>query len=112
MGQTGHPNIYPWTLFRYLAFFDNNFENRTKMHKRRIDMLNQILIELNPKHFLQICRQLTFEIAETYTEMTALKKAIIEEDPSKFSTHSVKKINFLILQGKTLFLLVFALLGR
>jgi len=86
-------------LYKYLAFFDDDFENRTKMHKRRINMLNEILVELNPKHFLQICRQLTFEIAEVYAEMVSLKKAIIEEDSSRFSVHSVKKINYLILQG-------------
>jgi len=69
------------------------------MHKRRIDMLNKMLIELNPQHYLQICRQLTFEIADSYSEMVALKKKIIEENPEKFSAHSVKKINFLTLQG-------------
>ena len=86
-------------LYKYLAFFDNEFENRCKMHKRRADMLNAILIELNPKYFLQICRQLTFEIAETYSEMAELKKAIIEECPQKFSVNSIKKINFLLLQA-------------
>lgn len=90
-------------LYKYLAFFDNDFENRCKMHKRRIDMLNAILIELNPQHFLQICRQLTFEIAETYGEMAELKKAIIEENPQKFSANSIKKINFLLLQGAKYF---------
>ena len=86
-------------FYKYLAFFDNDFDNRAKMHKSRIDMLNEIFVELNPKHFLQICRQLSFEIAETYSEMVFLKKAIIEEDSRKFSAHSVKKINYLILQG-------------
>lgn len=86
-------------LYKYLAFFDNSFDNRCKMHKRRIDTLNAVLVELNPQHFLVICRQLTFEIAETYSEMANLKKAIIEENPSKFSASSVKKINHLLLQS-------------
>jgi len=86
-------------LYKYLAFYDDDFDNRCKMHKRRIDMLNKMLIELNPQHYLQICRQLTFEIADSYSEMVALKKKIIEENPEKFSAHSVKKINFLTLQG-------------
>lgn len=86
-------------LYKYLAFFDDSFENRCKMHKRRIDMLNEILLELNPQHFLVICRQLTFEIAEIYNEMAQLKKAILEEQPQKFSASSVKKINHLILQS-------------
>ena len=86
-------------LYKCLSFFDNSFDNRCKMHKRRIDMLNAVLVELNPQHFLVICRQLTFEIAETYSEMANLKKAIIEENPSKFSASSVKKINHLLMQS-------------
>ena len=44
-------------LFKYLAFFENDFERRCKMHKRRVDMLNDILVELNPQHYLMVCRQ-------------------------------------------------------
>ena len=86
-------------FYKYLAFFDDDFDNRCKMHKRRADMLNGILIELNPQHFLQICRQLTFEIAECYSEMVALKKVILEENPKKLSVNAVKKINFLLLKS-------------
>eukprot|EP00111_Clytia_hemisphaerica_P008771 TCONS_00025650-protein len=86
-------------LYKYLSFFDDSFDNRCKMHKRRIDMLNAILLELNPQHYLVICRQLTFEIAEAYSDLSELKKAIIEENPAKFSTSSVRKINHLLLQS-------------
>ena len=86
-------------LYKSIALFDDNFDNRCKMHKRRIDMLNAVLLELNPQHFLVICRQLTFEIAEIYGEMANLKKAIIEENPAKFSANSVKKINHLLMQS-------------
>ncbi|XP_065055492.1 KIF-binding protein-like [Rhopilema esculentum] len=86
-------------LFKYLAFFDDSFERRCKMHKRRIDLLNAPLIELNPKHFLQICRQLTFEIAEIYSFMADLKKAILEQEPSRLSAESVNKFNRLLAQG-------------
>ena len=86
-------------FYKYLAFFENDFEVRCKMHKRRIDMLNAILIELNPQHFLIISRQLSFEIGETYAEMVDLKKAIVEEDPSKLSVNRVQKINALVLKS-------------
>ena len=86
-------------LYKFLTFFEDSFDNRCKMHKRRVDMLNAILVELKPQQFLVICRQLTFEIAETYSNMSDLKKAIIEEDPTKFSAGAVKKINHLILQA-------------
>uniref|UniRef100_T2M835 KIF-binding protein n=1 Tax=Hydra vulgaris TaxID=6087 RepID=T2M835_HYDVU len=86
-------------FYKNLALFDDDFENRCKMHKRRIDMLKPILLELNPQHFLQICRQLTFEIAECYTEMADLKRKILEENTDKFSSKAVRKINSLLLQS-------------
>jgi len=90
-------------LFKYLSFFDDSFERRCKMHKRRIDFLNAPLIELNPKHFLQTCRQLTFEIGEIYSDMADLKKAIMEEDTTKVNAVNVKKYNKLLLQGVKFF---------
>eukprot|EP00112_Aurelia_sp_Birch-Aquarium-sp1_P004375 Seg1494.6 transcript_id=Seg1494.6/GoldUCD/mRNA.D3Y31 product="KIF1-binding protein-like" protein_id=Seg1494.6/GoldUCD/D3Y31 len=86
-------------LYKYLAFFDDSFERRCKMHKRRIDLLNAPLLELNPQHFLQICRQLTFEIGDTYADMADLKKAIMEQDTTRVSVESIKKYNKLLLQG-------------
>ena len=86
-------------FYKHLALFDDDFENRCKMHKRRIGMLNPILLELNPQHFLQICRQLTFEIAECYTEMADLKRKILEENPKKLSLNAARKINSLLLQS-------------
>lgn len=89
--------------YKYLAFFEDEFDVRCKMHKRRIDMLNAIIIEMSPKHFLQLTRQLLFEIAETYTEMADLKKAIIQEDPRRMSAQIIKKINFLVLKAVQFF---------
>ena len=86
-------------LYKYLAFFDDSFERRCKMHKRRIDLLNAPLLELNPQHFLQICRQLTFEIGDTYADMADLKKAIMEQDTTRVNVESIKKYNKLLLQG-------------
>ena len=86
-------------FYKYLAYFENDFERRCKMHKRRIDSLSSILVELNPQHFLQICRQLTFEIAEIYGDMADLKRALIEDDSSRLGVENIKKINKLVLQG-------------
>lgn len=69
------------------------------MHKRRIDVLNAPLLELNPQHFLQICRQLTFEIGEVYTDMADLKKAVMDQDTSRVSADNIKKYNKIVLQG-------------
>lgn len=86
-------------LYKLLAFFDADFERRCKMHKRRIDMLSEVLVELNPQHYLLVCRQLMYEIAEAYSEMVDLKIAIVEESGEAPRAHSVKKINTLINQS-------------
>ena len=90
-------------LFKLLAFFDADFERRCKMHKRRIDMLSEVLVELNPQHYLLVCRQLMYEIAETYSEMVDLKLAIAEESGEPPHAHAVKKINTLIKQSVKFF---------
>nr|XP_033798839.1 KIF-binding protein [Geotrypetes seraphini] len=81
-------------LFKVLAFFEEDYERRCKMHKRRVDMLEPVVKELSPQYYLLICRQLQFELAGTYYEMMDLKVAIgnkLEE----LDSHTIKKINTL-----------------
>ncbi|CAI5774549.1 KIF-binding protein [Podarcis lilfordi] len=81
-------------LFKVLAFFEEDYERRCKMHKRRIDMLEPIYAGLNPQYYLLLSRQLQFELADTYYEMMDLKVAIgnkLEE----LDSHTIKKINSL-----------------
>jgi predicted dithiol-disulfide oxidoreductase (DUF899 family) len=43
-------------LFRYLIAFEEDLERQCKMCKRRIDMLTEVLVELNPQHYtLNVC---------------------------------------------------------
>lgn len=49
------------------------------MHKRRIDMLNNVLGQLNPDHYLHVCRQLTFELAEALGTLRDLKRKLLDE---------------------------------
>ncbi|XP_053547846.1 KIF-binding protein isoform X2 [Bombina bombina] len=81
-------------LFKVLAFFEADYERRCKMHKRRVDMLEPLCKELNPQYYLLVCRQMQFELADTYYEMMDLKVAIgnkLEE----MDSHTIKKINSL-----------------
>ncbi|XP_042315498.1 KIF-binding protein [Sceloporus undulatus] len=81
-------------LFKVLAFFEDDYERRCKMHKRRIDMLEPLYAGLNPQYYLLLSRQLQFELADTYYEMMDLKVAIgnrLEE----LDSHTIKKINSL-----------------
>ncbi|XP_075072574.1 KIF-binding protein-like [Mixophyes fleayi] len=81
-------------LFKVLAFFEEDYERRCKMHKRRIDMLEPLCKELNPQYYLLVCRQLQFELADTYYEILNLKVAMGNK-LDEMDSHTVKKINIL-----------------
>lgn len=81
-------------LFKVLAFFEEDYERRCKMHKRRIDMLEPICADLNPQYYLLISRQLQFELAETYYEMMDLKVSIGNRLEG-LDSHTIKKVNSL-----------------
>ncbi|XP_028845234.1 KIF-binding protein [Denticeps clupeoides] len=81
-------------LFKVLAFFEEDLERRCKMHKRRVDMLEPICKDLNAHHYLLVCRQLQFELAEAYNEMMNLKLSLADRQDD-LDAHTVKKFNFL-----------------
>ncbi|KAJ1143244.1 hypothetical protein NDU88_009555 [Pleurodeles waltl] len=85
-------------LFKVLAFYEDDYERRCKMHKRRIDMLEPLCKEINPQYYLLICRQLQFELADTYYEMMDLKIAIGNR-LDELDCHTIKKINTLALSA-------------
>jgi len=84
--------------WKNLADFDSNFERRCKMHKRRIDMLIPLVTGMNPQYYLQVVRQLQYEIGEIYSEMAELKIALTskEEVPT---VYQIRKINILANSG-------------
>ncbi|XP_063952725.1 KIF-binding protein-like [Lytechinus pictus] len=88
-------------LFKLISFFETDFERRCKMHKRRVDMLVDMLDGLNRQHFLTICRQLMFELAETYSEMMDLKIALAERQRVPPTPKVASKINSLCKQSLT-----------
>lgn len=60
-------------LYKNLASLDPDMKRKCKMHKRRSDMLEELLNKLNPTYYLSICRQLQFELGEICYEMIDLK---------------------------------------
>lgn len=44
------------SLFKHLAFFEDDSANQAKLHKRRADQLEAVQNELNPTFYLNICR--------------------------------------------------------
>ena len=86
-------------LFKFLSFFEMDFERQCKMHKRRADMLEDLLGNLSMQFYLLVCRQLMYEIAEIYSAMLDLKLSIMEDREVAPTPHAVKKINLLAEQS-------------
>ncbi|XP_076046129.1 KIF-binding protein [Oratosquilla oratoria] len=82
-------------LYKHLAFFEICEDRRCKMHKRRIDLLSPLLKELNPRFYLCVCRQLDYELAETYSAMVDNKFTLAEKTGPNPTAHQIKKINSL-----------------
>lgn len=85
--------------YKLLACFETDQDRQCKMHKRRIDLLNKLLQELNPQHYLLVCRQLMYELADTYTSMLDIKLNHHQESGQASTPHAVKKINMLVSQS-------------
>ncbi|XP_076310900.1 KIF-binding protein [Tachypleus tridentatus] len=81
-------------LFKSLSAFETSPERQCRMHKRRIDLLEECLKALNPQYYLLVCRQLMFELGETYSEMMDIKLQLFTSHCSN-EAHAVKKINYL-----------------
>ena len=81
------------SLFRGLANFEPSDSLKCRMHKRRIDMLADILRDINVQHYLGPSRQLMHELAGAYSEMVDLKIVIACNSPSP---QQIAKINQLI----------------
>lgn len=60
-------------LFKHLAFFEEDSATQAKFHKRRADQLEGVLAQLNPTYYMNICRELMFELGLTYSDMLDIK---------------------------------------
>ncbi|XP_023955109.2 KIF-binding protein [Bicyclus anynana] len=81
--------------YAYLAFFEEDDERRAKMYKRRVDMLEDLLKEVNPTYYLMYCRQLWYELGEVYSEILNIKLDKLNKSKEKPTPHILKKINML-----------------
>ena len=72
-------------LYRLLASFQPQADKVCKLHKRRVDLLQELLKQLNPTHFLSYNRKINFELGETFSEMIHFKTV------EKSSSESVTK---------------------
>ncbi|XP_067009933.1 KIF-binding protein [Anabrus simplex] len=86
-------------LYKYLVFFEDDEERQSRMHKRRIDHLESVLRELNPQYYLLVCRQLWYELAETYSDMLDIKLTRLQATDERPTPHALRKVNYLAEQG-------------
>ena len=82
-------------LYKILASFEPEADRKCKMHKRRIDLLEAPLSELNEAMYLLLCRQLIYEIAEAYERMMDIKLDVIKKTDALPSPAQVSKVNSL-----------------
>ncbi|XP_068632652.1 KIF-binding protein-like [Battus philenor] len=81
--------------YAYLSFFEEDDTRRAKMLKRRIDMLEDLIKEINPTYYLQFCRQMWYELGEIYLDILNIKLDILNKSAEKPTPHALKKINML-----------------
>uniref|UniRef100_A0A2P2IAL2 KIF-binding protein n=1 Tax=Hirondellea gigas TaxID=1518452 RepID=A0A2P2IAL2_9CRUS len=86
-------------LYQGLAAFEPQPDRRSKMHKRRVDLLLNLLNELNPQFYLSVCRQLRYELAETYSNMAQCKEEPQPLDDSSTSSQQGAKVASLMLSS-------------
>jgi hypothetical protein len=56
-------------LYQRLIQFQSDSGKICKLHKRRVDLLQKLLSELNPVYFLSHVRRITYELGEAFSEM-------------------------------------------
>lgn len=82
-------------IFGALLPYEPAVDNRCKMVKRRIDMLEALAGQLNPQYFLQHVRKIHYELGDIYSQLVGLKYIAHENDFAKVSEDSfIKKLKF------------------
>ncbi|KAN0009718.1 hypothetical protein ACTFIU_007017 [Dictyostelium citrinum] len=59
-------------LFEYLNMFETNPGRKVGIHKKKIELIEPLLKELNPTYFLSSIRSIYFKIAEIYSEISKI----------------------------------------
>ncbi|KAN0055616.1 hypothetical protein ACTA71_008732 [Dictyostelium dimigraforme] len=63
-------------LFEYLNMFETNAGRKVGIHKKKIELIEPLLKELNPTYFLSSIRSIYFKIAEIYSEISKIYQYI------------------------------------
>ncbi|EAL66317.1 hypothetical protein DDB_G0282223 [Dictyostelium discoideum AX4] len=63
-------------LFEYLNMFESNAGRKIGIHKKKIELIQPLLKELNPTYFLSSIRSIYFKIAEIYSEISKIYQCV------------------------------------
>lgn len=85
--------------YKYLAFFESDESNQCKMHKRRADLLEELLELLNETYYMSTCRELWYELGLAYAAMLDIKQDLAERERTRsggaLNPSAMNKINLL-----------------
>lgn len=82
--------------YKYLVFFEFDESNQCKMHKRRIDLLEDLLEQLNETYYLSTCRELWYELGIAYSALLDIKLDLHERVKyAEPNPNALSKINLL-----------------
>ncbi|XP_066596060.1 KIF-binding protein-like [Prorops nasuta] len=82
--------------FKYLSFFEESDDRQAKMHKRRVDILENVVKELSPQYYQDACRQIWIELGETYSDILDIKLDRFRTTDERPSAIALAKVNNLI----------------
>lgn len=92
-------------LYKQLAFFESDPSNQAKMHKRRIDLLEDLLNLLNKIFYMNIVREVLYELGTAYSNIMDIKIDAFDESQkqpqSVLNPKAMEKINDLITKSRS-----------
>ena len=96
------------TLYKLLSMFETDLELKCRMHKRRIDMLEEPANSLNTQHYLMICRQMWYEIGEIVCMLLNIRTCCSPNSKTRFLSRKFRvERDLLYTQIVSVLLLVF-----
>ncbi|XP_030753538.1 KIF1-binding protein [Sitophilus oryzae] len=83
-------------LYLNLLFFEDNPDNQSKLHKRRIDLLEHVINNVNSQYYMSYCRQIWFELGQSYSDIIDIKLDKLRECKDRPKPQALNKINILV----------------
>lgn len=94
--------------YKHLVFFEHDPSNQSKMHKRRIVLLEDLLSILNKVFYMNLVREILYELGSAYSDILDIKLDSFEHHQKKsdgvVNPQSLKKINDLITRSRSNFI--------